>query len=132
MNRLITWLRADVVRLRNSGIGCLLLLFFGMAMLMTTCGVANNAVSKRITTPEIATITGFGVYEGRWQAGSVIVGAQDARGRVGRAMVDPSAIKGCRVGDKIRAGYYGLALYPHPAPCPIKLDPGEAKALAKT
>ena len=130
MNRLIAWLRNDIITLRTSGIGCLVMTFLGMASIMTTCELANTAMSNRETTPEIATIVGFGVYEGRWHAGSAIVSARDRRGRTGDALVSPSQIRGCHVGDAIRAGAYGLTIDIDPAPCPIKLEAGEVETRA--
>ncbi len=127
MQRLIEWLRLDIIRLRSSGVGCLILTFAGMSLILTTCQLANDAMSGRETTPEIATIIGFGPYEGSWHAGSVIISARDSKGLVGTAGARPSAFAGCRVGDKIRAGLYGATLYLYPAPCPIKLEAGETE-----
>ena len=123
MNRLIQWLRTDIVRLRSSGIGCLLLSFLGMATILTTCQLANNSLDGRKTTPEIATIIGFGVSEGSWHAGDIVVSARDSKGITGNVAVKVSQINGCHIGDKIRAGRDGFMLYPDPEPCPIGLAP---------
>ena len=132
MNRPIEWLRIDMIRLKSSGVGCLILTFLGMAAILTTCELADNAMSNRKTMPEIATIIGFGAYQGSWHAGDIIVSARDPRGIVGTAMARPFQLRGCHVGDKIRAGRYGFALYPDPAPCPIKLEPHEAETNSGT
>lgn len=102
--------------------------FLAFAALFVGIGFANQAIGNRKTTPEVATIVGFGVYEGSWHAGSAIVSARDQMGRTGEVMVTPDQIRGCHVGDAIRAEAYGLTLDVDPAPCPIKLERGEAKA----
>ena len=127
MKGLINWLRFARAEERSSGIGYIIVCFVGFAALFVIIGFANQAISARKTTPEIATIVGFGVYEGRWHAGSAIVTARDHRGRTGSVMVDPSQIRGCHVGDAIRAGAYGLTIDVDPAPCPIKLERGEVE-----
>jgi hypothetical protein len=131
MNRLIEWLRIDIILLRSSGLGCLILTFGAVASALTAFEIVNNANSNGKTTPEIATIVGFGAYQGSWHAGYVVVSARDPKGLTGTAMVQPSQIAGCHVGDKVRAGLYGLTLYLDPAPCPITLETREAETSAK-
>jgi hypothetical protein len=128
MNRLIEWLRTDIFILRSSGIGCLVLTFLGACSVFIALGLANNAMSDRKYTPEIATITGFGGYEGRWQAGAIAVSARDSKGRSATVLVQAPQITGCHIGDKIRAAHYAMLLSLEPAPCPIKLEPGEEEA----
>lgn len=127
MNRLIEWLRIDIILLRSSAIGCLVLTFAAVSLGMIALELVSNANSGGETTPEIATIVGFGAYQGSWHAGYVIVSARDPKGLTGTAMVHPSLIVRCHVGDKVRAERYGLTLYLDPAPCPIKLEASEAK-----
>ncbi len=131
MNRLSEWLRTDIIQLRASGIGALLLTFLGASILLTTCELASNSMGDRKITPEIATIIGFGAYEGSWHAGNIVVSARDTKGRSGSAMVPPSRITGCHIGDEIRADRDNIMLYPDPEPCPIKLDPGAGKRALK-
>ncbi len=131
MEGLINWLRFARAAERDSGLGVVFVCFLGFVALFVTIGFANQAIGDRKTTPEVATIVGFGVYEGRWHAGSAIVSARDHMGRTGAVMVTPDQIRGCHVGDAIRAGAYGLTLDVDPAPCPIKLEGGEVHASAE-
>ncbi|KRB85463.1 hypothetical protein ASE00_01300 [Sphingomonas sp. Root710] len=115
---LIAWFQGKIFQLRSSGSGVLIIMFVVVSVIMTTCTVSDRS-AREGAVPEMATITGFGAYEGRWYVGHVRVSAEDAKGVTGEILVLPRQIAGCKVGDKIRAKRSGIALYLSPAPCPI-------------
>jgi hypothetical protein len=123
--RLLRWLSLRSFELKSTGIGIFLIVLIAVSFVIVLVGRAFDDLDHRKTTPVIATITGFGT--GSPRRPTWIVTAQDAEGLTGVAGVPVDRIAGCRVGDKIRARQVGLTLRLDPAPCPIKLRPGEAK-----
>jgi hypothetical protein len=119
---LARWLGGERYRLRSSGVGFLLATFFVASVILFVADWAYDAIGHRKTTPVIATIRGVGLC-GKYHPGQIRVIAQDDERLTGSACVTANMFLGCRVGDKVRAGRYGLALTVDPAPCPIKLQP---------
>ena len=122
------WLSIERFEISTSGAGFLIPAFLIVALLFVVVGKAYDALNHRKTTPVIATIKSFGLG-GKYYPGNTVVRAQDDRGLTGLVSVPSYQLLGCKVGDKIRAERYGIALTLEPAPCPIVLKPGEGGAV---
>ena len=77
-----------------------------------------NRVTATDYTSVEATITAFSTtdYNGATPPRAAVVAVTDD-GVVGRALVSPAKIRGCKIGDTIAAARKGSALKLFPAPC---------------
>lgn len=93
-----------------------LLLFLPLMTLLSTDPFDSEIESGE---PVAARITSLGVGQNRYQGRTpgVVVSAETETGAIGRAIVLPADIAGCKVGSQIMAEQKGIKLYLKPKPC---------------
>ena len=108
----------------GSGVGCIVVLLILLSLLAYEYYSRLEFVNKQTSTPEIATITGFGFASG-WRRNpgfTVVVNAQDSQGIAGSGYTRSDGFINCKIGDRIRAYRRGTWLYLDRSPCPQDLS----------
>lgn len=83
-------------------------------------GLMYQYRTSGIFDPVPAVITGIGndnSYSGIYTSSKIVVVAMTEDGLIGRASVAPAMVRGCEVGDSVRAEKKGRVVKVHPYPC---------------